>query len=71
MIIGELGSVALFKTGAELLFRVFRDRYQRGSILVTCNLQFDERTEVFRCEHLTGALLDRSTPPRSNCSMGW
>jgi DNA replication protein DnaC len=33
----------------------------RGSILVTSNLPFDEWTEVFGSERLTGALLDRLT----------
>ena len=32
-----------------------------GSILVTNNLPFDEWTEVFGSERLTGALLDRLT----------
>ena len=49
----------LSSTGAELLFEVFRQRYERGSILVTINLPFDEWTEVFGSERLTGALLDR------------
>jgi chromosomal replication initiation ATPase DnaA len=61
LIIDELGFVPLSKTGAELLFEVFSQRYERGSLLVTSNLPFDEWTEVLGSERLTGALLDRLT----------
>ena len=49
------------RIGAELFFEVFSQRYERGSILVTTNLPFDEWTEMFGSERLTGALLDRLT----------
>ena len=61
VIIEELGFVPLSRTGAELLFEVFSQRYERGSIMVTSNLPFEEWTEVFGSERLTGALLDRLT----------
>ena len=51
----------LSRTWSDLPFEVFSQRYERGSIMVTTNLPFDEWTEVFGSERLTGALLDRLT----------
>jgi len=61
LIIDELGFVPLSKSGAELLFEVISQRYERGSLIITSNLPFDEWTEVFGSERLTGAILDRLT----------
>ena len=61
LIIDELGYVPLSPTGAELLFEMFSQRYDRGSTIVTSNLPFDEWASVFGSERLTGALLDRLT----------
>ena len=61
LIVDELGFVPLSKTGAELLFELISQRYERASVLVTSNLPFDEWTEIFGSERLTGALLDRLT----------
>ena len=61
LIIDELGFVPLSKTGAELLFELISQRYERGSALITSNLPFEEWTETFGTERLTGALLDRLT----------
>ena len=57
LIIDELGYVPLSQTGAELLFEVVSQRYERGSTIVP----FDAWTGVFASERLTGALLDRLT----------
>tara|TARA_R110002096_G_scaffold183232_1_gene361200 strand:- start:65 stop:823 length:759 start_codon:yes stop_codon:yes gene_type:complete len=61
LIIDELAFVPLSKTGAELLFELISQRYERGATLITSNLPFDEWTETFGSERLTGALLDRLT----------
>ena len=61
LIIDELGFVPLSKTGAELLFETISQCYERSSIIITSNLPFEEWTEIFGSERLTGALLDRLT----------
>ena len=42
LICDELGYVSMSRGGVELLFRVFGDRYERASMLVTSNLPFGE-----------------------------
>jgi DNA replication protein DnaC len=61
LIVDELGYVPLSPTGAELLFEVFSQRYERGSTIVTSNLPFEDWTSVLGSERLTGAVLDRLT----------
>ena len=69
LIIDELGFVPLSKTGAELLFEVFSQRYERGSILVTSNLPFDEWPEIFGSERLTALLA--GPPQRHHVAYHW
>jgi DNA replication protein DnaC len=61
LIIDELGYLSFSRSGAELLFQVFADRYERGSILITSNLPFGEWGQIFQGERMTAALLDRFT----------
>jgi len=61
LIIDELGYVPLTKSAGELFFEVFSRRYEQGSIMLTSNLPFDEWTQTFGTERITGALLDRLT----------
>ena len=61
LILDEVGFVPFSKTGAELLFGVLTERYERESVLVTTNLDFASWTEIFGDARLTAALLDRLT----------
>lgn len=61
LICDELGYLSFSRTGAELLFQVFADRYERKSLLLTSNLPFSDWGQIFQGERMTAALLDRLT----------
>jgi DNA replication protein DnaC len=61
LIVDELGYLSFSRSGAELLFQVFADRYERRSLLITSNLGFGDWGQVFQGERMTAALLDRLT----------
>ena len=61
LVLDELGYVPFSKAGAELLFDVVSRAYERQSLILTTNLPFENWTEIFGSERLTGALLDRLT----------
>ena len=61
IVLDELGFVPFTKEGAEALFTFCASRYERGSMIITTNLDFPLWKEIFGDEALTGALLDRLT----------
>lgn len=60
VIVDELGYLGL-GPGGPLLFQFFAERYEKGSVLLTSNLEFSRWSEVFGDPVLTAALLDRLT----------
>lgn len=61
IVLDEVGFVPFSVQGSQLLFQFCSERYQRGAMLFTTNLEFPRWTEVFGDPQLTGALLDRIT----------
>lgn len=51
----DVGFVPFTPEGAQLLFQTFSERYLKGSILITSNLEFSRWLKVFGDERLTGA----------------
>lgn len=60
LIIDELGYLPIDKQGADLLFQIISQRYERGSIILTTNKTFKKWPEIFNNDStLTSAVLDR------------
>ena len=59
-LIDELGYLPIDKTGADLLFQIISQRYERGSIAITTNRVYKHWPEIFNHDAtLTSAVLDR------------
>lgn len=59
LIFDEWGYVPLDRTGAQLLFEVISECYERKTIIINTNIEFSRWVNVFYDEQMTGAILDR------------
>ncbi|MGO8855595.1 MAG: IS21-like element helper ATPase IstB [Steroidobacteraceae bacterium] len=60
IIVDEIGYLPIDKLGADLLFQIISERYERGAILMSTNRAFKSWPEIFNNDStLTSALLDR------------
>ncbi len=71
LILDELGYIPFSKEGAELLFQVLAERYEKGSVMITTNLGFADWTQVFDDQTMTAALLDRLTHKARIVNCNW
>lgn len=60
LLVDELGYLPVDRKGADLLFQVISQRYERGSVILTTNKAFKKWPEIFCNDStLTSAVLDR------------
>lgn len=59
IICDEWGYVPLDRTGAQLLFEIISECYEKKSLIITTNTEFSRWVNVFYDEQMTGAILDR------------
>lgn len=59
LICDEWGYIPFEKDGAQLLFQVISECYERRSVVITTNLEFSKWNGVFYDEKMTTAIIDR------------
>jgi DNA replication protein DnaC len=60
LIVDELGYLPIDKQGADLLFQIISQRYERGATIINSNRAYKHWPEIFNNDStLTSALLDR------------
>jgi len=68
LVVDELGYLPIDKLGADLLFQIISERYERGAILMSTNRAFKNWPEIFNNDTtLTSALLDRLLHHAETC----
>ena len=61
LIIDELSYLSFNRHQSDLLFKVISDRSEKGSIIITTNLEFSKWTDLFDNPTMVSALVDRIT----------
>jgi DNA replication protein DnaC len=59
LIIDDIGYVQQDREEMEVLFTLFADRYERGSIMLSSNLPFSKWEKIFKDPMVTAAAIDR------------
>ncbi|NLB10515.1 MAG: ATP-binding protein [Clostridiaceae bacterium] len=59
LILDEWGYIPFERLGTQLLFEAVSECYEKRSVILTCNLPFDEWNTIFYDQKLTAAMLDR------------
>lgn len=61
LVIDELGYLPIDQKAGPLLFELFSQCYEKGSLIITTHLVFDEWAELFGSKKATMAMIDRLT----------
>jgi len=59
LVIDDLGYVQQSREEMEVLFTLFAERYERGSVLISSNLPFSKWEAIFKDPMTTAAAIDR------------
>jgi len=59
LIIDDIGYVQQSREEMEVLFTLLANKYERGSVMLTSNLQFSEWEKIFKDPMTTAAAIDR------------
>lgn len=59
LICDEWGYVPLDRVGAQLLFEIISEYYERKTLIINTNIEFSRWVNVFYDEQMTGAIVDR------------
>jgi hypothetical protein len=61
LILDEWGYMPIDKHGAQLLFRIISDSYERRSLVITTNTELSKWGSILTCDQITAAMIDRPT----------